>query len=270
LKYFICPARILTRRAVAFLLGTRKDSHAIGERQTMRKFDTTRLILAASFAGAVALIASCAPQATAPVGVSKPSPVASIPPRPYPPMGGPTGLAIPPLQADGKRVTVNSGLSSAQTVWNLRSAYNVAALNCQKPQHEAILPGYASFLKTHSKALKKVNSDLDRTFRAEHGSSKYLRAREALQTQIYNFFAFPPVLPALCDAVVSLSQDIASVTPGQLYGYAPGALAQLDGVYQQFYTSYAQYEADVAAWDARYGAGPAAAPGSVSGQSLAQ
>ncbi len=236
----------------------------------MRKSSPTRLILAASFAGAIALLASCAPQATAPVSVSKPPPVASIPHRPYPPMGAPAGLALPPLKADGKRLTVNSGLSSAQTLWSLRSAYNVAALNCLKPQHEAILPGYANFLKTHSKSLKQANSDLDRTFKAEHGSSKHIRAREAVQTQIYNFFAYPPVLPALCDAVVSLSQDIVSIAPGQLEGYAPEALARLDGVYQQFYTSYAQYEADVAAWDARYGAGPSVAAGSSSGQSLAQ
>lgn len=226
-------------------------------------------MLAVAVAGTVCLLSACTQQAGPVIRGSAP-PVASVPPRPYPPMGAPAGLAIPPLQADGKRLTVNSGLQGAQAVWSLRSAYNVAALNCQKPQHAAILPGYSGFLKTHTKVLKKTNSDLDRQFKAEYGQNRYIRARETFQTQIYNFFAYPPVLPALCDATVSLSQDIAAVAPGQLEGYAPAALARLDLVYQQFYNSYAQYLADLAGWEARYGAGPAVAAGSSSSQSLAQ
>jgi len=173
------------------------------------------------------------------------------------------------LQADGTRRTVNSDLSAAQAVWNLRSAYNVAALNCMKPEHAAILPGYSGFLKAHAKTLKTVNSNLDHTFKAKFGS-KYIAARESYQTQVYNFFALPPVLPAFCDAALDLSRDLVSVAPSQLEAFAPGAIARLDGVYQQFYTSFERYKTDLEAWERRYGTGPAVAAGSSSRQSLAQ
>jgi hypothetical protein len=184
-------------------------------------------------------------------------------------MGAPADMVIPTAQLDGSRITVNSGLSTAQTVWNFRSAYNVAALNCLEPEHVAILPGYSDFLKTHAKTLKAVNSDLEKSFKAEHGPG-YIKVRESYQTQVYNFFALPPVVPALCDEVLEISQALATVEPGQLESFALGGLARIDDVYQQFYTSYDQYKADLAAWEERYGAGPSVAAGSSSSQSLAQ
>lgn len=235
----------------------------------MQRFRSARPILAATAVGLIVLLSSCAAPPPPPPPSVAPPPVVRIPPRPYPPMGAPAGLAIPPPQADGTRFTVNSNLTTAQTVWNLRSAYNVAALNCLKSKHTAILSGYSSFLKTHAKTLKAVNRDLDRKFRAAH-RSKYIRMREAYQTRVYNFFALPPVIPALCDAALALSQDLVMVAPGQLEGFAPTALARFDGVYQKFFASFDQYKADLAAWEERYGTGRADAAVSSSSHILAQ
>ncbi|MDG2001819.1 MAG: hypothetical protein P8J20_00660 [Novosphingobium sp.] len=234
----------------------------------MKRINPTRLVLGAAIAGLLTLVAACT-QPPPPSASVAPPPVAYTPYRPVPPKGAPKNLAIPPQQADGKRITVNSNLTSTQTVWNLRSGYNVAALNCTKSKHEAILSGYSAFLKSHAKKLKKVNRDLDRKFRSEHGS-KYIKARESYQTQIYNFFSLPPVVPALCDAVLALSVEFQTVQPGQLEGFAPSGLAKLDEVYQQFYDSYDKYTVDLAAWEQRYGTGATVAAGSSSNQSLAQ
>jgi hypothetical protein len=239
------------------------------EKHGVQRFEPTKLILAAAVAGLIAIVSACTQPPPPPPVTVAPLPVVYTPYRPVPPTGAPEDLPIPLRQADGKRLTVNSNLSGTQTVWNVRSAYNVAALNCTKPQHAAILAGYSDFLKTHVKSLKKVNRDLDRKFKSEHGS-KYVKAREAYQTQIYNFFSLPPVVPALCDAVLAMSQELPTVVPGQLEGFAPAALTKLDGVYQQFYITYDQYKADLAAWEERYGTGPTAAAGSSSSQSLAQ
>lgn len=184
-------------------------------------------------------------------------------------MGAPANFVVPPAMPNGKRITINSNLSMDQTIWNLRSAYNVAALNCMKPEYAAILPGYSNFLKTYAKTLKTVNRDLDRTYRREYGS-RYIHEREGFQTQVYNFFALPPVLPSFCDAAVNLTQELPAVPPGQLESFAPGALARLDDIYQQFYTSFDQYRADLNEWEMRYGAGPVVAASSDANQRLSQ
>ena len=201
----------------------------------------------------LAVLAGCTkPPPPAPV----PPPRIVIPPRPYPPMSASPNLIIPQVGVDGVRRTVNTGLSTSQTTWNLRSAYNVAALNCLRPEHAPILEGYKAFLKTHAKKLTQVNKDLDTQFRASHGST-YIRQREAYNTQVYNYFALPPTLPAFCDAVLAMSVQGAPVASAQLDAFAMTSLAGLEGVFQAFYNSYDQYRTDLAAWNARYGGGPA-------------
>ena len=167
-------------------------------------------------------------------------------------MGAAANLRIPPRGIDGTRQTVNSGLSSMQAAWNLRSAYNVAALNCRAAQHAPILSGYADFLKSHSRTLSSINKALDREFKEKYGSN-YIREREAFQTQVYNYFALPPVLPAFCDAAVAVGQDLRTVSSSQLKTDAPQQLARLEAVYQDFFNRYEQYRIDLAAWEALYG-----------------
>ena len=206
-----------------------------------------------TLAGA-ALLASCAPKELPP-----PPSVATVPPRPYPPMGASPTLAIPPAGPAGVRVTVNTGIDAEQTTWTLRSAYNVAALNCRDAEHAAILDGYSQFLKTHAKSLKAANGALDTKFKGQYGKA-FIANRETYQTQIYNYFALPPVLPAFCDAATQMSADLKAVSADQLDVFAPGALAKLDAVFLEFFNSYDQYRADLALWEARYGTGlPAAA-----------
>ncbi|HKX80172.1 MAG TPA: hypothetical protein VJM34_16785 [Novosphingobium sp.] len=208
---------------------------------------TTSISMA--LAGA-ALLASCGPKKELP----PPPPVATVPPRPYPPMGASPTLVIPPAGPTGMRVTVNTGIGTEQTTWTLRSAYNVAALNCRDAEHAAILGGYSQFLKTHAKSLKAANAALDTKFKAQYGKA-YIAPRETYQTQIYNYFALPPVLPAFCDAATRMSADLQAVPAGRLDAFAPGELAKLDAVFLEFFNSYDQYRADLALWEARYGTG---------------
>ena len=217
------------------------------------KYRSGKSIIAAAVGSAVALLAGCSaplpPQAVAP------PPRVVIPPRPYPPMGAAPNLMIPVKGIDGIRRTVNTGLGSAQTVWNLRSAYNVAALSCQDVKYIPVLEGYKAFLKTHAKKLALVNKDLDAQFKADHGKT-YIRVRETYNTQVYNYFAQPPTLHAFCDASLALSTQIAPVASKDLELFASTGLPQLETVFQEFYNSYDQYRVDLAAWEARYGGGP--------------
>ncbi|MXO58016.1 hypothetical protein GRI89_00460 [Altererythrobacter salegens] len=164
-------------------------------------------------------------------------------------------MDIPPVGADGLRRTVNTGLDGYGTLWNFRSVWNVAALNCLNPEDEQIVAGYGKFLTDNRKALATANAELDKQYRAKNSSrSNAVKAREAFMTQVYNYFALPPVRTELCSNARSLASSYLATKPGDINQFAAVGLAQFEGSYQQFFTAYEQYRVDSAEWDARYGA----------------
>ena len=208
----------------------------------------------------VAALSACAPK---PAPAPPPPPRVVIPPVPYPPMGASPNLVVPPVDAMGQRRTINTGIGAAQKTWNLRSAYNVAALNCLRPEHAQIVVNYRAFLKSHARKLTATNAAVDADFKARHGSG-FIRPREAYMTQVYNYFAFPPTLPAFCDAVLTMSAEGAVVKSADLDAFAGAHLPRLEHVFLEFFNSFDQYRTDLAAWQMRYGA-PAVVPASASG-----
>lgn len=196
----------------------------------------------------IGFLAACAQKAPPP----PPPPVVVIPPQPQPPMGAPENMRIPEVAEDGTRKTVNTSVSTAQAVWNLRSAYNVAALNCVEAEYNPVLEGYKSFLKVHDKSLDKADAELKKSFVASFGTTG-TRQRETYQTQVYNFFAVPPVKSTFCNAAMQLAAEIALVPAGQLETYAPQGLAKFEAPFMAFFDAYDQYRADLAAWRAKYG-----------------
>ena len=187
------------------------------------------------------------------------------PPRPMPPMGAQANLVVPPAGPDGRRVSTNAGLDPDQIVWNLRSALNVAALDCNDARYAEIQTGYRAFLTKHARRLTAANRGVDAGFRSRFGAS-FVRQREAYLTRVYNFYAFPPVLPKFCDAVLDAMRDVAPVTSLQLHNFAALTMPKFDQIYEDFYRDYAQYQVDLTAWNARYQPpGPAPAPVAVVG-----
>lgn len=200
----------------------------------------------------IAVLSGCAQKAPPP---PPPAPVVVIPPKPMPPMGAPEEMTIPPVGANGVRQTVNSGISTPQAVWNLRSAYNVAALTCVEAQYAPILDGYKRFLKVYAKSLNAANKEIDKSFRTAHTGTAATRARETYQTQVYNFFSLPPVDSGFCQAAMEVSTELQTVDPSQFETYAFTGLAKMEAPFKAFFDVYEQYKADLAAWQARYGGG---------------
>ena len=181
-----------------------------------------------------------------------PPPKLSIPPRPLPPDHASPYLQVPPLLASGLRYSVNREISPAQMTWNLRSAYNVAALNCHGPGHGEIVPSYRAFLKVHARGLAAANRKVDSEFREKNGA-KFIIPREKYMTEVYNHFAAPPTLPAFCDAIVAMGRDLKGVKPAELNAFAARSLPAVEIIFDDFYRRYAQYQADLAAWESKYG-----------------
>ena len=188
-----------------------------------------------------------------------PPPVVYIPPRPRPPLNASPIFVPPPLGLDGTRQTVNTAISPLQTTWNMRSAYNVAALNCLRPEHAEILTGYKRYLKIYKVGLLRANRGVDTEFRKRNGAA-FIRPREAYMTKVYNFYAFPPTLNNFCDAALVVARESMTLKPIDLPAFSQTSIVKLDAVFANFFTAYEQYRADAAAWDVKYAPVPVIIP----------
>jgi len=210
---------------------------------------STRTALALVAALPLALTA-CADSKTTPIAAAPPPPVIVVPPQPRPPLQAQGGMTTPPINAQGVRQTINTNVTPGQLLWNFRSAYNVAALDCLHPEHAAILDNYKLFLKNNVKQLTAANKDVDKTFGT--ATKAQIHAREAYMTHVYNFYALPPTLPAFCDAALAMSIEGKTVPAKDINAFAAANLPKLDRVFLMFFDSYDQYRTDLSAWQQRY------------------
>ncbi len=179
------------------------------------------------------------------VVMAPPSPPAQVP-MPTPPQGATANMALPPLGADGRRVTPNRNLSAMATLWHVRMALNVAALSCRSGA-DSILLSYNQFLKTHKATLARANVAVDTEFKGRFGPQA-IPQRETINTRVYNFFALPPVQQAFCERATMVGGVINSMTPADLAAYAPSALASMEQPFTDFYDAYAAYQTQLAQW----------------------
>ena len=170
-------------------------------------------------------------------------------------MGAVALMAIPPLNALGVRQTVNTGLTPAQTTWNLRSALNVAALNCLEPEYAAMTANYGAFLKTHARHLTSTNRALEKEYRDRYGAA-FRDPQDSYMTQVYNYYALPPVKPSFCRVAYSISQEALTVPPAELDAFAATALPRIEAAFEEFFAAYDSYRTNLAAWEAEYGPPP--------------
>ncbi len=217
---------------------------------------SSQRVLGLAVLGLVATLAGCStppPPEPVPLPPPPPPPVVIVtPPRPTPPDNAAPGMEVPPTDAAGLRQSLNRGITPAQTVWNFRSAWNVAALDCNRPNDAAIQSGYRSFLTDNSRALAKANRAAIKEFQDKYGSTA-TAAHERYMTAVYNHFALPPTLPYFCDAVLAVARDAVMMQKGDLDGFATRSLPSLEVIFDDFYRRYDKYRLDLADWQARYG-----------------
>ncbi|WIA58415.1 hypothetical protein N6H05_11685 [Sphingobium sp. WTD-1] len=207
--------------------------------------------------GGMALLSGCAGQRE--VAVAPPPPAQLQPvPQPLPPLGATATMQIPPIGADGQRVTPNRDLSGPATLWHMRMALNVAALSCQGSGDAARLQ-YNQMLVRHRTALTRANAQVEGEYKAQFGGAA-IAQRERLNTVVYNFFALPPAQAGFCAEAVRVGAAVNSLPTDQLQAYAPAGLAALEKPFTDFFDAYARYQTDLAAW--RSGRALAMAPAS--------
>lgn len=209
----------------------------------------------------VTAVAACAPPPVkvAPVPVQPPSPP-YIPTMPLPPGGAALSMTLPPLGVDGVRVTPNRGLSRDEQIWHFRSALNVAALNCQGPVWGQIATEYNKFIVIHKVLLSKTSKSVDGEYVKRYPKQNGLRIRDTRMTDLYNYFALPPVRAQYCDMALRKLQEANQVPKEALPEYAMGGLADIDNVFVNFYDAYVKYKQDLADWNMKYAPKPAYDP----------
>ncbi len=175
-----------------------------------------------------------------------------IPPKPIPPDGAAPNLVTPEVAADGFRESVNRKVSVNQIVWNLRSAYTVAALDCQSPRNAAILPHYRAFLQRNAKVLKSVYNNMDHEFREKYGRGGET-LRDDYLTVLYNHYALPPTKTEFCDVVDQTMQEGDGVAPEELGTFAQTKVPVIEKVFDDFYDRYDKYRNALAEWEEKYG-----------------
>ncbi|NJO13998.1 MAG: hypothetical protein HC870_02110 [Rhizobiales bacterium] len=178
-----------------------------------------------------------------------------MPYRPLPPGGAHYVMNVPSRGPDGRRITVNSNLTNDQLVWNLRSAWNVAALNCLSPEYQPILDSYRAFLKGNARKLTAVNDRIEKTFTSRFEVKRdAIIERDGYTTQVYNFFALPAARAGFCRAALDMANRAVIAPPSDPLAFAQ---ANFDGLlvpFDQFFIEYEAYQQASAAWDDKWGA----------------
>lgn len=219
-------------------------------------------------AGLATLAACATPEPPAPPPPPPPPVQAAIPSRPLPPGGASPMMTIPARGTDGIRETVNKNIEPAQATWNMRSGFNVAALNCTEQRYQPIIFAYTKMLTSEKKRLAATNKALDAQYRQKYGR-KATAEREDYMTKVYNYFALPPAHSYFCEAALAAANNYMLMSPPDIDAYAATTLVQFEAAFEDFFTDYEDYRLAVQSWDASYGAQYGASqPGYVSANRL--
>jgi hypothetical protein len=208
----------------------------------------------------VGAVAACAPSPVKVVPLSPAPAPALTPAMPLPPGGAAVSMTIPPIGLDGVRVTPNRGLSRDEQIWHFRSALNVAALNCQGPVWGQIANEYNKFIVIHKVLLSKTSKAVDREYVKRYPKQNGLRIRDTKLTDLYNYFALPPVRAQYCDMSLRKLTEANQVPKEALAEYAIGGLIDIDTLFVNFYDAYVKYQGDLADWNMKYAPKPVYAP----------
>ena len=145
-------------------------------------------------------------------------------------------MAIPAMLADGSYPTPNRNLSPAAATWHLRAALNVAAIACRGPAGDTITARYNAAIRAHAPVLAHAETQFASEFRVAGGD---WRGRyDGEMTRLYNFFALAPVRADFCATADRVLDEMATVAPAALPGFAQAHMAAIDRPFTDFYRAY--------------------------------
>ncbi|WP_294091106.1 hypothetical protein [Sphingomonas sp.] len=173
----------------------------------------------------------------------------AAPTAPLPPDGAAANLAVPRVGADGQFETPNRSHSALETLWHLRAALNVAALNCTGEAAEHIVADYNALLVERRLALAAANTAVEAGMKARHGES-WQEQHDADMTRVYNFFSQPPAQRDFCIIAEQVAYEARTVPEAALADFAAARMAVLEAPFLAFYARYHAYRVALNRWQA--------------------
>ena len=192
-------------------------------------------------------VAACAAPPAPPPSVKAPPPRPQASRPPQPPVGVDPSYELPAKDSDGRFLTPNVGLGPLETMFNVRSALNVAALSCVTSTNTAPRDGYNRFLKLHKTVLANANKAIDAKYRREHGSAG-IRMRDSRMTKLYNHYAYPPVKGAFCAKTARYLTAANAMASKDLETWSLGALADIEQDFQDHFRRIEAFQIELRDW----------------------
>lgn len=151
------------------------------------------------------------------------SDIATIKPAPpLPPVGpGEVALIPPPAHALPLPVKPATGLA---TVWNMRVALNVAALQCRDAESVSLVGGYNAMLRNRKDDLASAEAALMQ----QYGGTAQRKSYDSAMTRLYNFYAQPFAKQSFCATATRVQRDEARVSRADFTAFAQTALDDLN------------------------------------------
>jgi len=115
----------------------------------------------------------------------------------------------------------------AGLIWNLRSALNVAALQCQFSPFLRAVDNYNAILAHHSTELGRAYSALNGYFRRVHGAREGQRLFDAWSTTTYNNFSSMYGQVGFCQTAGDVGKEALARRKGEFYELARDRMREL-------------------------------------------
>lgn len=120
----------------------------------------------------------------------------------------------------------NAQEQSAQNVWAVRAALNVAALQCQFSPFLATVKNYNALIRQHDGELAAAQKTLERHFRRTAGAAGH-RAFDQYTTRMYNGFSTLDAQLGFCDEAGRSGRELLATPIGKFSASASATSARL-------------------------------------------
>ena len=122
---------------------------------------------------------------------------------------------------------MSSNFSSAEAIWHVRGALNVAALGCRDAKDARTVSAYNGMLSARRATLAAADAQTKALYRIRFGG-RWQNMHDTAMTKLYNFFAQPPAHDDFCRVARQVLYEEQWVPDAIFATFANDALARLE------------------------------------------
>jgi hypothetical protein len=128
--------------------------------------------------------------------------------------------------------TMTAAETTAEALWKMRAALNVAALQCQYDPALKVVDNYNLFIKLHKEELESARTAMEGSFRRHYGKA-WAGQFDRYNTRTYNSFSATGVQVAYCNKMGEVGSKSLAMAPGTLSPYAVTTVPEIRAIFPQ-------------------------------------